>query len=303
MTAQDVSDRLKTRIARFYYLEGMTQDEIVTLTGLNRTKVLRILAASCQDGTVQIRVTSNISKCVDLERALEARWNRTRAIAIPEPQHPTQMSAILGATLGAFISETLSGHSTIGLGRGKTLSSALPALEPRQAENMRVLSLLGGLTHVSSVNPSEFAWRFADRLNADCHLLTAPFFAPDRLTKEALLDHPGIAEIFAQAKNLDMAVVSVGALNPQSVFYDYGLLSRTEIASLQAAGAVGDILCHFVNQDGELIEHPVNERVLAVNPAQLRNTRNVVLVSWGLAQAQDHPCGSSSFGAQSFDHQ
>lgn len=281
MSTPELTEHTKTRVAWLYYVEGMTQDEIVTLTGLNRSRVLRILAASRLDGTVQIRVTTNLSKCVELERALEERWKLSRAIVIPEPQDPAQTSGILGAELGAYLSRSLSGHTTVGLGWGKTLSSALPAIVPRQAEGIRVLSLLGGLTRVSTVNPSEFAWRVADRLNAECHLMTAPVFAPDRATQEALRNHPGIAEIYSRARALDMAIVSVGALTPHSVFYEYGLLSREEIASLEAAGAVGDVLCHFVNEGGEIVRHPVNDRVVAINPLDLRASRNVVLVSGG----------------------
>ena len=276
-----VPEHMKTRVAWLYYIEGMTQDEIVAQTGLNRSRVLRILAASRHDGTVQIRVTTNLTQCIALERALEARWKLARAIVIPEPQDPAQISTILGAELGAYISRNVTGHATIGLGWGKTLSNALPAIVPRTPEGIRVLSLLGGLTRVSSVNPSEFAWRVADRLNAECHLLTAPVFAPDRPTRESLMAHSGIAEIFSRARSLDMAIVSVGALTPNSVFYEYGLLTRPEIASLEAAGAVGDVLCHFVDEEGRIVRHPVNDRVLAVNPADLHNTRNVVLVSGG----------------------
>jgi DNA-binding transcriptional regulator LsrR (DeoR family) len=276
-----VPEHIKTRVAWLYYIEGMTQDEIVAQTGLNRSRVLRILAASRHDGTVQIRVTTNLTQCIALERRLESRWGLSRAIVIPEPQEPAQISAILGAELGAYISRQVTGHATVGLGWGKTLSSALPSIVPRLPEGIRVLSLLGGLTRVSSVNPSEFAWRVADRLNAECHLLTAPVFAPDRPTRESLMVHTGIAEIFSRARSLDMAIVSVGALTPNSVFYEYGLLTRQEIASLEAAGAVGDVLCHFVDAEGRIVRHPVNDRVLAVNPADLINTRNVVLVSGG----------------------
>ena len=56
MTA-DVNDDLKTRIAWLYHVEGMTQDEVAVIVGLNRSRVLRVLAAARQDGTVQIRVT------------------------------------------------------------------------------------------------------------------------------------------------------------------------------------------------------------------------------------------------------
>ncbi len=281
MTFQEPTDHAKTRIAWLYYMEGMTQDEIVNQTGLNRSKVLRILAASRLDGTVQIRVTTNLTKCIELERALEERWGFSRAIVIPEPQDQNQTSSILGAVLGSYISQNVSSHMTIGLGWGKTLTSALPSIVCPRLEGTRVLSMLGGLTRVSNVNPSEFAWRVADRLNAECYQLTAPVFAPDPETKAALIAHSGIKEIFMQARSLDMAIVSVGALMPNSAFVEYGLLSRDEIASLHAAGAVGDVLCHFVDEEGNILRHPVNDRVIAVNPEQLSAARNMVLVSGG----------------------
>ena len=53
------------------------------------------------------------------------------------------------------------------------------------------------------------------------------------------------------------------------------------MASLERAGAVGDVLCHFVDADGQVIDNPVNERVVAVHPYQLRRVRNVVLASGG----------------------
>ena len=281
MTFQEISDHAKTRIAWLYYVEGMTQDDIVTQTGWSKSKVLRTLTASRLDGTVQIRVTTNLSKCVELERALEERWGFSRAIVVPEPQDQMQTHSILGAALGAYISQNISSHMTIGLGWGKTLTSALPFIVSPKVEGTRVLSMLGGLTRVSSVNPSEFAWRVADKLNAECYLLTAPVFAPDPDTKAALIAHSGIKEIFMQARSLDMAIVSVGALAPNSAFVEYGLLSGDEISSLHAAGAVGDVLCHFVDEEGNILSHPVNDRVIAVNPEHLSAARNLVLVSGG----------------------
>ncbi len=281
MTETDESEDVKTRIAWLYHVEGMTQDQVAALVGMNRSRVLRILAAARRDGTVQIRVTTRLSHCVELERQLEQRWNLSRAIVVPEPQDPAQLRSIIGAEVGAYLSQAVTGNMTIGLGWGKTLTSGVPAIVPRAADGVRVLSMLGGLTRVSAVNPSEFAWRVADRLGAECYMLAAPVYAPDKRTRDALINHPGIAEVFSRARSLDMAVVSVGDLTPHSVFSEYGLLTRDEIASLEAAGAVGDLLCHFIDAEGNVIDHPVNERVIAINPTSLRGTRQIVLASGG----------------------
>ena len=277
----DVSDDLKTKVAWLYYMEGMTQDEISKTLGLSRSRVLRILASSRQSGMVQIRVTTKLSYCVSLERALETRYGLERAIVIPKPQDASATQDIIGSVLGGYLSENIPEKATIGLGWGKTLSASLPGIEYRDQTGISVLSMLGGLTRVSGANPSEFAWRLADRLNAECYLMAAPVFAPDARTREALLSHPGIQEIFRRASRLDLAILSVGDLSPFSTVSEYFLLERDELSALQAAGAVGDVLCRFIDADGNIIDHPVNERVVAVDPRDLRGARKLVLASGG----------------------
>jgi DNA-binding transcriptional regulator LsrR (DeoR family) len=277
----EFSDDLKTKVAWLYYMEGMTQDEISKVLGLSRSRVLRFLANSRQTGMVQIRVTTKLSYCVQLERALEQKYGLERAIVVPKPQDAGATQDIIGAVLGGYINEIVTENMTIGLGWGKTLSASLPSIEYREPAGVSVMSMLGGLTRVSGVNPSEFAWRLADRLSAECYLMAAPVFAPDARTRDALMSHPGIQEIFRRAARLDLAIISVGDLSPFSTVSEYVLLERDELATLQAAGAVGDVLCRFIDADGNVIKHPINERVVAVDPKDLRGARKLVLASGG----------------------
>lgn len=277
----EFGDDLKTKVSWLYYMENMTQDEISKTLGLSRSRVLRFLANSRQSGTVQIRVTTKLSRCVVLERAIEKKFSLERAIIIPKPRNAEATYSIIGAVLGGYISENITENMTIGLGWGKTLSSSLPSIEHRGQQGISVISMLGGLTRVSGVNPSEFAWRLADRLSAECYLMAAPVFAPEVRTRDALLAHPGIREIFDKASRLDMAILSVGDLSPFSTISEYYLLEREELASLQAAGAVGDVLCRFIDAGGNVIDHPINERVVAIDPQELRAARKIVLASGG----------------------
>jgi DNA-binding transcriptional regulator LsrR (DeoR family) len=281
MRPSDFSDELRTKVAWLYYMEGMTQDEISKTLQLSRSRVLRFLANSRQTGLVQIRVTSKLSQYVELERQLEQKFGLGRAIVIPKPQNANATQEIVGAVLGGYISENIANGMSIGLGWGKTLSASLPSIEFRENSGMTVYSMLGGLTRVSGVNPSEFAWRLADRLSAECYLMAAPVFAPDAQTRKALLSHPGIQEIFRKAARLDMAIVSVGDLSPYSTISEYALLEREELSSLQTAGAVGDVLCRFIDVEGNIVDHPVNERVVAVDPRELHGARKLVLASGG----------------------
>lgn len=277
----DLTDDLKTKVAWLYYIEGMTQDEISKTLGLSRSRVLRILATSRDSGMVQIRVTTKLSHCVELERHLEGRYGLERAIVIPKPQDAAATADIIGSVLGSYLTDQIRENMTIGLGWGRTLSASLPTIPQQDVSGISIMSMLGGLTRVSGANPSEFAWRLADRLSAECYLMAAPVFAPDARTREALLSHPGIQEIFRRAKQLDMAIVSVGELSPFSTVSEHLLLERDELAALERQGAVGDVLCRFIDIDGNIIDHPVNDRVVAVDPRDLKGARKLVLASGG----------------------
>lgn len=277
----DLNNDLRTRAAWLYYKEGLTQDQVAQELGLARTRVLRMLAAARLDGTVQIRVISKNSHCIALERELEQKFKLERAIIVPMPQKPEIVPEIIGSVLGEYLTDLLSENMTIGLGWGKTLSSCLPSIPQQQDAGLSVVSLLGGLTKVSKFNPSEFAWRLGDRLSAESYLIAAPVFAPDERTREALLSHPGIREVFRRSENLDVAIVSVGDLSPTSTFVSYGLLDKEEMVSLQRAGAIGDVLCRFIDADGKIVDHEVNRRVVAVDPQAIRASRKIVLASGG----------------------
>lgn len=277
----DLNDDLRTRAAWLYYKEGLTQDQVARELGMTRTRVLRMLAAARLDGTVQIRVISKHSRCVEIARELERKFKVERAIVVPMPQKPEMVPEIIGTVLGEYLTDLLSENMTIGLGWGKTLSSCLQSVPQQENAGVSVVSLLGGLTKVSTFNPSEFAWRLGDRLSAESYLIAAPVFAPDVRTREALLTHPGIREVFRRSQNLDVAIVSVGDLSPSSTFVSYGLLDKEEMVSLQKAGAIGDILCRFIDADGVIVDHDVNRRVVAVDPRTLRTSRKIVLASGG----------------------
>lgn len=281
MVQLNLSDDLNIEVSWLYYIENKTQEEISKVLGLSRSKILRILASSRQNGLVQIKVATDFSRCVELERSLERLAGLDRAVVIQSPQDAETEYEDLGVALGGYISGILKDNMSIGLGWGRTLSASLAHIRHREQKDLKVISMLGGLTRVSGQNPSEFAWRFADRLAAECYLMAAPVFAPDSRTRDALFAHAGIAEIFVASKSLDLAIVTAGDLSPYSTVAQYLILDREDVASLQAAGAIGHVLCRFFDVEGKVIDHPINNRVVAIDPRELGATRQIVLASGG----------------------
>ena len=281
MAELNLGEDLNIQVSWLYYMEGKTQEDISKALGLSRSKVLRILASSRQNSTVQISIATDFSRCVELERSLENSMGLERAVVIPNSPNSETEYDDLGVALGSYVNGILEDKMSIGLGWGRTLSTSLAEIEYREQKDLKVISMLGGLTRVNRQNLSEFAWRVADRLSAQGYLMAVPVLAPDIRTRDALFSHAGINEIVKASKSLDLAVVTAGDLSPYSTVSQLSILEREDIASLQAAGAVGHVLFHFIDANGRVIDHPINDRVMAIDPRELGATRKIVLASGG----------------------
>ena len=78
-----------------------------------------------------------------------------------------------------------------------------------------------------------------------------------------------------------MALLSVGELTHPNTVMQVGLISNAEATSLLKAGAVGDICLHWIDAAGEVIDHPLNRRVIALPPNKLKSIPRVILASGG----------------------
>jgi DNA-binding transcriptional regulator LsrR (DeoR family) len=274
-------DRLRGRAAWLYFVEGRTQGEIADILGVNRVAVVRLIAEARRRDEVRISITAPLADLVGIERALERRFDIGRVIVAPVSDPAADPVKVIAAAAGNYISAAMRPGLTVGVGWGRTLYTSLSFIAGRSLENFRVVSLLGGLAAARRFNPAEFAWQFAEQFQGEGYLIPAPALVDSPETKHALLEHCGLAEVFQMADHLDVMLLSVGAIETVTTSYRMGHLSEADRRGLIEAGAVGDILYHFIDENGQVIDHQVNRRVMAVDLDRLKRTPERVLVSGG----------------------
>ena len=272
---------LGVRAAWLYYVEGLTQQEIARVLNVSRAKVIRLLAAARDSGVVRIRIDARGSEQMALERRLVRAFDLTEAIVAPAPVDDSAVAAVVGQAAGTYMADQVHDGMSIGVGWGSTLNLSLKAVGSQAFEGLSVISLLGGMTHSRAINPSAVARRLADAFGADCYQLTAPVFVASDATREALWAEPGLRELLERARRVDLALVSVGDVSVDATLFREGLLPRSQLASLVDAGAVGDVLCHFIDAHGRVVDHPVSRRVVAVGLDDLRRVPKIVIAAGG----------------------
>lgn len=278
---------VKLRAAWLYHVEQFTQEEVARQLGLNRSKVLRLLAAAREEGLVQVSINGRGSDMLQLEQALMARFRLQQAIVVPVSGLSESLSikAVAHAT-GRYLSDQMTDGVSIGVGWGATLHHAIRSLAWRHVRDATVVSLLGEVTHAGVDSPSAVAWQLAHFYRTELYQITAPVFVPDPALAQALWQIDEMAKLQTRARQLDLVLLSVGDLSRQASIFRRGLLGWDTADNLKAAGAVGDVLCHFVDASGQVIDHPANQRVMAIHPASLAPVPRIVISSCGARKAQ-----------------
>lgn len=278
--------RNRMRIAWMYYVEGLTQNEIAERLGIGRVTVVRNINEALKQREVKIWITGDISDCLDLEAQLKLKYGLVDAVVVPEPAERTHTGKAIGFAAGMYVSDQLTDNICLGVGWGATLYESLQTLTASELKGAEVVSLLGGIVEARRFNPAEFAWQFANTVGADCFLLAAPAVVDSAETKQALVERCGLHQVLDRVDKMDIALLSVGTLSSQSTSFRFGFFTELERQTLIAAGAVGDLLYNFYDTNGEIVDHPINDRVMSMPIQRLRKVPRRVMISGGLDKVE-----------------
>jgi DNA-binding transcriptional regulator LsrR (DeoR family) len=278
---------LALRAAWLHYAGGLTQAAVAKKLGLTSVKTHRLIARAVAEGAVKLTIDGDIVECFELESALAERYGLSVCEVAPElPERGLPLRA-LGIAGAGYLNRLLdsSPGQTIGLGHGRTLAAAVGELAHRTTEGIRFVSLLGGLTRNFSANPHDVMHRIAERTGAPAHVMPVPFFANTANDREVLLAQRGVREVFEMAEAAPVKLVGIGTVNTDTQLVRSGMITPAEIETIADAGAVGELLGHFFDSDGRIVDTPLTGRTIAVSVARGSPSR-VIAIAGGLEKTE-----------------
>lgn len=279
------AQHLRARIAWYYYVAGLTQQEISERLGIGRVRVNRIVGQLRADGSVVVDIRLPLVSCVELEERLKKAFGLKAVAVVPSVADDEQQRRMLGDAAGALLDDLIADAKCVSIGWGRTLSASIRRMRERRLPNCAVVSLMGGLTRGSETNTFEVSTELAKTLGAECYYLTAPVYSPSPESREILLTHSGVNEVMARAQAADLAIVSCGDLTPRTKLTTIRSVQQ-RLPELSRCGAIGEILGTFIDAAGRPVDHALNRSVIALPPSDLRAANNSLLVSGGQHKAE-----------------
>ena len=265
---------LATKAAWYYYMEDNTQAQIAEVMGVSRAKVIRLLEEARAQGIVQFSFRKNDSQRVSAEQLLIDRFGLKDAFVVPTPLDSSAINQSIAQGAAHYVSDHLREDGYLNIGYGDTVSRMLGFLAKNREESLNVVSLTGGVSYyLPSVGTTAYSMHL--------FLTPSPLVVSSRQVRNALLDEKSLQDVSTMTEYADMSVVGIGAAVEGATVLRNGILNEGELTVLKMQGAVGDVLNHFMDKDGNLIQTEIEDRVISTDLDKLRQLKNVVGVAGG----------------------
>lgn len=274
----DYEEALMAKAAWYYYFEGMTQQQISDRIGISRIRVIHLLEKARQTGMIQFRLRRGSEERLMVEKRLIERYGLDDAFVVPGPADPAMTNANVAESASMYIMERLREGSVINIGYGDTPSRVLNNLATMAEAPVTCVSLTGGVSYyLPNTRSSVF--------NAKLHLIPAPLLASSREMADAIREETSVQEISRMISLAQITVVGIGAMDDSATIFHSGILNSNDLLYLSMQGAAGDVLSHFVDRDGNLIQSPIEDRLIATSMDKLKQLHNVIGVAAGAVKA------------------
>lgn len=274
-------------VARLYYEDGLTQEEIAGHLGFSRSRIQRLLEAARREGIVEIHLVSPAISFSDLEEELAARFRLRKVIVVPAPTHSLYLiRRSIGRAAAHYLESLLRDGDVLGIGWGRTIYEALNFLRRRVA--ITIVPLIGAVGQVEvDFQVNELGSQLAKRIGG----FFVPFYAP------ALVDSEGIAQALFSDQSVrrvvelwdEVTVALVGMGDPRkegSIVPKFFLSDPSSAAVLKRDDVVGDVLYHFLKGDGSLADATFDRRVMSIPLEKLKDIPHVVGVAGSLEKVE-----------------
>jgi DNA-binding transcriptional regulator LsrR (DeoR family) len=278
------------RIAKSYYVDNLSQEQIAKCESISRPHVSRILAKARASGVVKFQV--QIPKQDDTQEFAKLLCERlelldVRLACVPPQSSYEQrnLSRGIATVAAASLPELISDSTNVGVGWGYTIYETSVLLD--QCVTDQPLNFFPLVGSFGENNPylqiNVIANRFAEKFNAKSYYTIMPAIRDNE--KLARIEKKSYMRLKQQWENLDTAIIGLGP-SPNSGTPLLAEASEEYHQVLNDSDTVGDILANFFYKDGHVLDTSKHYFQVSLNLDDLKKIDKVICLAGGSAKAK-----------------
>lgn len=267
-------ESLMVKVSWYYYFENMTQQAIADRLNISRMRVIKLLGDAQRMNIIQFRLRSDGIGMLEQSRKLTEKYGLKDVFLVPDSKDPELLNESIAQAGAMYVADRLGSNACINVGYGDTLSRTLNHLATMVETPVTCISLTGGVSYYLPNGRSNI-------FNAKLCLIPAPLIASTSEMAQAMLQESSVSDIVRMTGLASFTLVGIGSMNENATVIRTGVISRNDFMYLGMKNAVGDVLCHFVDENGDLVETPIEDRLISVPLAELKAMPNVVGLAAG----------------------
>ncbi len=278
---------LLVRIARMYYEEEMSQEEIARKLCCSRPYVSRLLTDAKDAGIVQVRIVPPGGYEMGIEYQLRIRGGLQKVIIVPDKGNSSRMDAVARAAV-EYLESIVENGDIIGFSWGKTVYTVTNYLNQRKdLSGVTAVQLCGGISNLqNSIYSTEIARNFALAWNAIPYALMCPALVDSKEVKDVFMGDSNVKKVLEYGYEANIILITMGAYGIQNAVCRAGYLEKEQMIELIGKGAVGDICDHLINEKGEICDSKLDERTVAVPLEVLKHKKYRIGVATGQSKVE-----------------
>ncbi len=270
----DYEKNLMIKIAWYYYMENMTQQAIADRLNITRMRVIKLLEKARQTGVVQFRISSSLDFRRDLETKLMEKYHLRDCYTVPTNPNETGTNDTIARAASIYIADHVRENSYINFGYGDTTSKTIEYLAKNLETAVSFVSLTGGVGYYLPKSESNI-------FNAKLYLIPSPIIMSSAQMADAIKKESSVQEVTDMIRLASMTIVGIGGMDDSATIVKSSILNPSDFRLLAMKGAVGDVICHFIDKDGNLVDTEVDSRLVSVHLSTLKELDNVIGVAAG----------------------
>lgn len=272
------------RIAKYYYLDEMSQQEISEKENIHRSQISRILKLARELGYVQIRISGPESCTAEaLAKSVKERIGLNEVYVAPSLTAQPNQEDSLYFFAARYLEELLSHSRKIGIGQGKTLYNVASQLSYQKLEERPDFYSVSGSSGTDNpyLQTSIILDNFSRPFNGHCHYNNFPV-CMDR-TRMTQLEISRYCELLEAYKELDTVVLSIGG--PFNIDYPYleefSLMERGIDIDKALKRKHGNLLANVFYDGNESLKLPDDYIITSMSLQLLAESPNVICIACG----------------------